>query len=176
MLKKPPEPLLPWLTYTKSLTQKLYDLTGNTKLEIINQQWQLPDAWEQTVLKIPMNEATGHQELVFHREILMKSLDVPCWYARTIIPTQTYENNKTLFKRLEQESLGQLIFNGPEIQRVSLKHYPILADNTEYRWLDKSLHQQQSSLWMRLSEFIVNQQNTFFLAEIILPGLLRYIK
>ncbi len=160
--------ILPWLVYEKSLTKKLNDTAGDARLDVLDQRWESPDAWDLIVLKLNTTS-------VMHREILMWAFDSPCWYARTILPDATFQANTALFNRLKTESLGHLIFNGTEIQRASLTHYMISPSSPEYNWLNESMHQGAAELWMRLSEFVVNGRDSFFLVEILLPGLLRFL-
>lgn len=164
----PPLELQPWLVYEESLTQKLCETAGDAQLEVLGQHWESPDVWDSSALKLS-------NVSVMHREILMRAHNTPCWYARTILPDTTFQANLTLFERLKTEPLGHLIFNGTEIQRASLIHYMISSTSPEYGWLNESMHQKNLHLWMRLSEFIVNDHHSFFLAEILLPGLTRYL-
>lgn len=166
-MMKPPEILQPWLVHQQFLTEKLHAITNDTCLNVLDQRWEAPDAWDLSILKLQATQ-------VIHRQILMSAYDIPCWYARTIIPDTTWQANTGLFDRLKTESLGHLIFYGTEIRRASLTHYMISPSSIEYSWLNKSWHQGESALWVRLSEFVVNSQNSFFLVEVLLPGLLRY--
>lgn len=165
---EPSTALMPWLTCETSLTNKLTLAAGDARLDVRAQHWEKPDEWDLTVLKLNAIE-------VMHREIAMWAFDVPCWYARTILPIATYNNNCQLFDRLKNESLGELIFNGNHIKRVSLNRYMISQSSHEYNWLHELAPNDASPLWMRLSEFTVTSGDSFFLAEILLPGLLRYI-
>lgn len=160
-----PLQLHPWLIHEQSLTQKLKSISGDARLEILDQRWETSDAWDSCKLKLNAIQ-------VLHREIVMWAFDSPCWYARTILPDNTCKANKALFDRLNTEPLGQLIFNGTEIQRASLIHYPISSLSMEYQWLNPTLHQDASILWVRLSEFLIASNDSFFLVEILLPGLL----
>ncbi len=177
-----PEPatlLKPWLDYQASLTEKLKVVTGQACLDILNQSWEANDQWDAEKLKL--NNTT-----VMHRDILMWSCNTPCWYARTILPLSTYEANQGLFDRLKTEYLGQLILNNADIQRVSFKQTPITEASLEYEWLMgiktmanylvKWKQEGPLELWMRLSEFQVRKSHSFFLAEILLPGLLEVIQ
>lgn len=164
----PPAGLLPWLVYDKSLTKKLNSLIGDARLDVLSHVWERPETWDQIKISLDC-------EQVMHREILMWGFDSRCWYARTILPMPTYQANTLLFDRLKNESLGELIFHSQQIERVSLIHYPISPQSMEYAWLDDRMHENASVLWTRLSEFKVNGIFPFFLVEILLPGLLRYI-
>lgn len=162
-----PPSLLPWLTHTKSLTKRLEEKAGNVCLDVLGQCWSAPDWWDKQVLHI-------NDEAVLHRQILMRASKAPCWYARTIIPKATYNVEKTMFERLNKESLGTLIFKEARIKRESLLHYPISAKSIEYHWLTESMHCNAETLWLRLSIFVVDNMSPFCLVEIMLPGIMRY--
>lgn len=167
-MRHAPEQLHPWLIYEQSLTHKLKSTAGDARLEVLDQRWETSDTWDCCKLKLNTIQ-------VLHREIVMWAFNSPCWYARTIIPDATWKANNTLFERLNTEPLGQLIFNSTDIKRASLVHYPISSISTEYQWLNPTLHQDAPTLWVRLSEFVVGGNHSFFLVEILLPRLLRYL-
>ncbi len=165
----PPPSLLPWLVYEQSLTNKLHELAGDAHLAVLDQRKEQADAWDQNALKLKAGP-------VVHRQILIEAHGIPCWYARTVIPEGTWQSDTALFDRLKTESLGQLIFNGHKIKRETLTHYMITPSSPEYQWLNQTMHQDSSSLWVRLSEFRLTNGNPFFLLEILLPGLLHFAK
>lgn len=167
MILVPPDYLVPWLTHVDFLTKKLKDMSGDAQLHVLNQCWEMSNTWDKTVLNIP-------HEQVMHREILMTSGTEACWYARMILPQSTYQAETALFDRLKNESLGVLIFQGTQISRVSLQQYTIEPESTEYGWLTTSMHQKAPVLWVRLSEFKVTN-HSFYLLEILLPGLARVV-
>jgi chorismate--pyruvate lyase len=191
--------LLPWLTHEHFLTEKLKSTAGDARLEVLSQRWELADDWDCAHL------TDVKAQRVLHREIVMWAFDTPCWYARTILPDATKQANRALFDRLQTESLGHLIFHGTDITRVSLKSYCVDEQTTEYGWLQPWMHQDATRLWVRLSEFSVlshvvpaqagihaqhdhytsskmdprlhgdDNKASFFLVEILLPGLMRYL-
>jgi len=164
----PPPHLLPWLVHQDSLTEKLKTRAGDACLQILAQCWEPSDWWDRSVLGLSA-------ETVLHREIVIKAQEKPCWYARTIIPSATYEADKALFDRLQQESLGDLIFKGTQIKRVFMTTYPICNQSIEYYWLPESMRQGKKEHWVRLSEFSVHGIFPFFLIEILLPELESYL-
>lgn len=164
----PPITLLPWLEWEQSLTNKLHVLAGDARLDVQGQCWLASDTWDETALAL-------YDTPVMHREIVMWAFDAPCWYARTIMPKITYDSNRVLFDRLRTESLGALIFGDTPMTRRSLTHYPISPQSVEYAWLRPMWHQDAPVLWVRLSEFTTNGGGSFFLVEILLPGLMRYL-
>jgi chorismate--pyruvate lyase len=110
---------------------------------------------------------------VFCREVMLSAWDTPCWYARTMIPSATYAADPVFFQRLNQESLGVLIFNEPRVRRVSLEHYPVYPSSPEYQWVTEWLTCLASCLWVRFSRLCIDQEYPFFLVEVLLPGLLK---
>lgn len=164
----PPEVLLPWLTWERSLTHKLPGAAGDARLDVLSQEWGEADVWDQARLNLS-------QGLVMHRNIVMWAFDSPCWYARTIVPKATYEWNENTFLRLETEPLGSLIFGGTDIKRNFLMHYAVSSSSIEYAWLQPWMHQEAPVIWVRLSEFQMKQGGVFFLVELLLPGLMEYL-
>lgn len=159
--------LQPWITYQTSLTEKLKKIAGDADLQLLKQVWEQADWWDKHVLKIA-------NEQVMHREIVMCAKKKPCWYARTVIPQTTYSCDTVFFDRLENESLGKLIFEGNKVKRFMLMNYSINPSCIEYYWLTEWMHRHETELWVRLSGFTVSERFSFFLVEILLPELARY--
>lgn len=163
---QPPAVLLPWITHPTSMTEKLRLAAGQAKLQVLRQQWDLPNWWDVHHVKIS-------DKSVMHREILMSADEDACWYARTILPHTTYQSNPLFFDQLQNQSLGKLIFSNPDVKRISLSHYAIDKESIEYHWLNGAMHNNEPVLWVRLSSFTINDCFPFYLVEILLPGLLR---
>lgn len=164
-----PQALDPWLRLESSLTEKLRQVAGEAELKVLYQDWGRPNWWDTYTLGLT-------SEPVLHREILMFAQQTPCWYARTIIPQDTFNKNRTFFNKLQQESLGSLIFNEAAIQRNLLTSYVINNQNLEYYWLPDSVDVQQNHYFLRLSAFTFNTHSPFYLVEILLPGLMKKIQ
>jgi len=163
----PPSKLLPWLTHTDVLTAKLYELSKNTSIKVLKQGFSSCNWWDKYVLKVKSTN-------VFHREVLIMAWVNPCWYARTIIPETTYVKHKKLFLMLKNKTLGDLIFSDNGIMRSYLKYYTIDKNSIEYHWLESSVISSQKKLWVRISKFNI-QNDAFYLFEVFLPGLEKYI-
>lgn len=164
----PPPKLIPWLTSVDFLTKKLHACSGHTQLTVLEHRWINPSWWDRYVLNLEC-------KLVLSREIAMLAWDVPCWYARTIIPIKTYQADAKLFNQLEQTTLGHLIFNGNKINRESLTYYAIDKQSIEYHWLPEGMDCNSEVLWVRLSKFVLASSDPFYLIEIFLPGLEKYL-
>lgn len=160
----------PWLEQKGSITDKLKQLAGNTKLQVLSHSWEASDNWDFKALKLPENTE------VLHREILMWADNQTCWYARTILPQPVYQTESILFEQLKNKPLGELIHHHPEIHRTHINPYEIHAHMPEYQYLKNALKKNTpaQSLWGRVSTFTIRNQFNFYLLEILLPGLLRY--
>ncbi|MBA3536402.1 MAG: chorismate lyase [Tatlockia sp.] len=165
----PPEKLKSWLNHNSSLTEKLKTLSGEAELQVLKQSWTLPNWWDKFTLGLAALP-------VIHRDILMHSCKIPCWFARTIIPNDSYQANRSFFDRLEQESLGSIVFNEPNIKRIVLHHYAIDEFCLEYYWLPVALQQSTIPFWTRFSIFSFPDGTCFCLVEILLPGLMSVVK
>jgi len=164
----PEKPLISWLIHPLSLTEKLKECTGEADLHVLEQKWTQAGWWETCFLN-----GLDFNTNVLHREILMFSNSTVCWYARTIVPEFSYENNRTFFSRLKQESLGVIVFNDPNVTRKRFFYYPINKQCLEFYWPSAHYQHHQPFLWARFSEFAIIQSDPFYLIEILLPDLLR---
>lgn len=164
----PPNNLISWLTYQEMLTTKLYNCSQNTSLKVLKHDFFKSNWWDRYVLGI-----SSHS--ILHREVVVSAWNIPCWYARTIIPKETYYNHSKLFITLENKSLGEIIFSTKNgVKRSYLKYYAIDTSSIEYNWLDVDLTKSNSQLWARLSKFTINS-DFFYLFEVFLPGLEKYL-
>jgi len=163
------EALLHWLNWPERFTDKLKQKAGDVQLRVLSQGWKDRTYWDANALQVADTR-------LFVREIVMCADAVPCWYARTIIPESTFLFDASLFLRLEQESVGDLIFQANSIERVSLNYYAINQSAIEYHWLHKHKHKpsKPQDLPVRFSKLMVSGGFPFYLVEILLPGLQRY--
>jgi chorismate--pyruvate lyase len=158
----PPSTLLPWLVHPYSITEKLKERFGEARLHVLHQGWHHTRWWEKYALDL------DHQTIL-QRDIMMFSNQIPCWFARSIIPKLTYTANESLFLRLKTESLGNIIFNDDTIVRQSMTHYPITKQCLEYYWPNAAWVNNAPILWLRSSHYLIKDQFPFFLSEIFLP-------
>lgn len=165
----PPNPLLnPWLTCQTSLTAKLEQAAGDAQLAVLQQAWKRAGWWEKYALNIDNQQ-------VLQREIVMYAREKACWYARTLIPKVTYDNHADFFDRLDKQILANLIFNNDLINRKEFVNYAVNKNCLEYYWLENSLASESDYLWVRGSQFTISD-DSFYLMEILLPGLLEATK
>ena len=160
---KAPAALESWLYYDLPITDKLKTLSGSAELELLSQAWVPAKWWDRYALNI--------KEKIFQREIFMKSHGRGFWYARSIIPHSCYEIEPDFFKRLDSESIRNLIFNEPKVHLVQRIIYPINEQSIEFYWMKKHLCGIQGTFWVRLAEFLFQNKSSFYLIEILFPEL-----
>lgn len=158
------EALKDWKEHQGSLTDKLKTITGSVDLQVLFQNWVRTTWWDRFVPKIK-------DALVFQREIMMKHAGKSYWYARTVIPQSCYEFNPKLFQRLEVESIRNLIFEEPSVSCANRAYYLVDAQCIEFHWVKKYMKAETGPLWVRLAEYRVQESQSFYLAEILLPDL-----
>lgn len=156
--------ITPWLQSTSRLTDLLKEKSGDANVIVLSESFKESGWWEKYVFSCP-------SELSFYREVVIKSHHHPCWFARTIIPASSFNRHKDIFSRFQKESLGDIIFSEPRIERVSLMAAPLDASFIEYHWLSSDLTENLPSTWMRRSVFAIDGRVAFYLVEIFLNGL-----
>lgn len=167
---QPDERLIPWLQHQESLTEKLRVHRKETELTVLAMEWRSCAWWEQFVLNI-------RNQAVYRREILISSHSIPYWYARTVIPEQCYLLDECFFSRLKSESLANLIFNEPKVERIDFFYYPVGKNAIERYWLPETIVCNSADfLWARMAEFSFMQQARFYLCEVLLTGHIRQIE
>lgn len=160
--------LYEWLVYPDSLTKRLLEKAGDAKVTVLAQEWYSVD-WSNQWVSIDSSEK------IWCREIMMLANGNACWYARSLVPEITYIRCSDFFEQLNVKTLGELIFNSPFVERISLSHYSINVDTIEYQWLPDAIKPFLSPiLWVRFSCLKLHKEFPFYLVEILLPEVERY--
>ena len=160
--------LLDWLTYPKSITEKLLLLDPKAIIHVVNHHLESADDWDKFCLRFD-------DDIILHREILSKSDSVLYWYARTCVPSTTYYNHKDFFDSLTDTPLRKLLFNNPRVNRNYFNFYSINAHCIEYKWIAAYLSPNVSNIWCRMSLYTI-QHDKFYLFEALLPELYTLIE
>ncbi len=165
-MKTPSPALQSWLDHPTSITDRLKAYHADVQLTCLTQTWDTPDTWEQ--IHLP-------EKSIFRREILMSAGQHTCWYARTIIPLETYLLEASRFSRLETEPLGNIIWHASDIKRKTMLQFSLDETTSLYQHIQNlPLKLTEQCLWGRLSTFMIKQTLPFYLLEIFLPELQHY--
>lgn len=156
--RRPPHALLPWLLAEGSLTRLLTGASaGDFRVQRIAQGWQRPTLSESRLLGL----APDQRALV--REVVLYGRGEPWVYGRSILPAQTLNGELRRLRRLQNSSLGALLFSYPQLHRA-----PFQLAYVDGATLP-GLAQCAASLWGRRSRFEL-QHRALIVSEVFLPA------
>lgn len=145
----PHKDLLQWLEHTDSMTQKLLQKTNSCEVVHLQTKELQQHDWFAKYCLI--------DKAYQIREVVVKSANIVCWYARSYLTPQS-------FPELKNKSLGEIIFTNTNISREFLCYYPVNNEYIKWHWYPaEKIH------WVRFSKFRIKSQASFYLFEIILP-------
>lgn len=112
-------------------------------------------------------------EKVLVREVLLFCDDKPQVFARSLLPLRSLTGNEEQLAQLGDQSLGQVLFNHPDLKRkgievASFDKHSTVAELASYYELSVS-----EPLWGRRSVFVVDEK-PLMVAEIFLPNSFAY--
>jgi chorismate--pyruvate lyase len=135
-----------WLLDKGSLTERLIGASGGDfEVLRLSQGWQLPTLSERNLLDIPS------RQWALVREVVLRCHGQAWVYARSVIPGTTLSGSLRYLRWLENQSLGALIFQNPQLRRSSFQ-LALLPANCDY--IHASLR-QQAPAWARRSRFTI---------------------
>lgn len=149
-----------WLLDDSSLTARLIALgEGAFSVRRLGQGWAVPLPSERRVLGIPPRQ----RALV--REVLLQLDDQPVVFARSVFPIATLEGPLAHLRRLQNRSLGAILFRQPGMQRSPFE-LARLAPGSAYLlpWIN-----QREPAWARRSCFVV-RGSRLLVSEVFLAG------
>ena len=133
-----------WLLDDGSLTRRLMAMKrGQFRVTRLFQGWRTPLPSEQRLLNI----APRQQALV--REVVLSLDDQPVVFARSLFPHASLTGPLTHLRRLQNRSLGEILFRNPRMQRSPFELALIAGDSG---YLHRGLRQELPA-WGRRSRF-----------------------
>ena len=157
-------PVRDWLLDEGSLTSTLIAASaGDFAVCRLQQSWRTPMPSERRAL----NMATRQLALV--REVTLLCHQQPWVFARSVIPAATLDGPLRHLRRLNQRSLGALIFRHPKLGRSPFQ-LALLPGNHPY--IPPQL-QQNDSAWARRSCFRLHNKS-LLVSEVFLQPFCRW--
>ncbi|WHI44909.1 chorismate--pyruvate lyase family protein [Microbulbifer sp. JMSA004] len=159
--QQPPNTLVPWLTYSDSLTAALKQQSGGDfYVRVLYQGWQPPRPEE--VRALGLNPSS--RALI--REVLLYGCGQPWVYARSVLPERSLQGKSRNLRSLDARPLGELLFSEPGIRRGEitlnlLQKSPGCAD--------RELGDKDFEVWGRRSVFWLRDK-PLLVAEAFLPN------
>ena len=161
-----PEYLLSWLLDPNSLTARLKEHCQQFRVELLGQQVEPCQA----------NEAfagitAGEKVLV--REVLLYCAEKPQVFARSLLPLSSLTGAEQALANLGTQSLGQVLFNNPSLERQAIEVAEFDAKSTVAKLTNDLQLPLEHELWGRRSIFVL-ENKPLMVAEVFLPGAFAY--
>jgi len=137
-------------------------------LVVLNKQWQAAHAIGLPLLLQHIKDADN--ALVFVRDVLLRCHDRNLMYAQTLFPADTIAAHP-VFADLETRSLGEILYQDPQLTRDYLSVKKIYPRDSAYKGIQPYLTGASEFIWMRQSK-ICFYQAPLFMYEVFLPDLL----
>ena len=156
-----------WLLDPSSLTARLKSHCQRFHVVLLGQRIQACQASE-------ANDDIRAGEQVLVREVLLYCDDIPQVFARSLLPLRSLTGEQQQLAHLGTQSLGQVLFNHPQLQRKKIEvatfdQHSTVATLAHYLALKKI----SSPLWGRRSVFVLDEK-PLMVAEVFLPGAVAY--
>lgn len=136
-----------WLADDGSLTARLIALgRGPFRVHRLFQGWEVPLPSERLLLGI------ANREVALVREVALALGDDVVVFARSVFPHQSLSGHLAHLRRLQNKSLGAILFKHPRMHRCPFQLALIPGDST---YLPPQLHQAKPA-WGRRSRFDID--------------------
>lgn len=163
-LQSLPPSLRYWLTDTGSLTRQLQQVCEqNFSVALLETGWRRPLPDEARLLK------ASPLRLMFQREVHLLDGAVPQVYARTLVPIRTFHAMRARFNALGNQSLGEMLFNDPSLQRGPIQVACLRPGQAQFELAVRHLQSEPNKLWARRSCFYL-EGKAMLVNEIFLPS------
>jgi chorismate lyase len=160
--------VLEWLLYSGSMSNRLRHQCQKVQIKVLNQKWGLPQRHEMQKLHLSKRMS------IFIREVQIFCDDVLWMFARTVIPSLTYERYLIQFKNLADGFLGDVLFTHPQLQRSEFELASLDPRCHDYAFA-VSADNNSAFLLARRSVFYIDQYS-LLLTEVFSPEMLLKIK
>ena len=157
---EPPSVMEGWLKTSASITEKARGVCHEVRLQVLVERWE--------TIKYNKN---------FVRKVLIFCYEKPAWYAQTLIPKETYQRREEQFKHLQNQAIGKILFNDPNIVRQHFVYAYLTPHNEDFHQAIQYYNMYGNSsillsgLWARKSIFLIDGQ-PLSIMEIFFPNAL----
>lgn len=149
-----------WLTDDGSLTARLIALQqGEFSVRRLYQGWQVPMPSERRLLGM------GERQVALVREVALRLGETPVVFARSVFPYDSLTGSLGHLRRLQNRSLGAILFKHPGMHRCPFELARIPGDSP---YLPRQFHQREVA-WGRRSRFELERAR-LMVSEVFLEG------
>ncbi|MCW8864842.1 MAG: chorismate lyase [Colwellia sp.] len=161
-----PDSLLSWLLDPNSLTARLKTRCQDFRVELLGQQVEsCQEAEVFTGIRV------GEKVLV--REVLLYCDEKPQVFARSLLPLSSLTGAEQALANLGTQSLGQVLFNNPSLERQAIEVAKFSANSTVAKLATDLQLTVKHDLWGRRSIFVL-ENKPLMVAEVFLPDAFAY--
>lgn len=157
-----------WLLDPSSLTARLKKHCKEFRVQVLGQSIEDCSPEES-------NEDIISGEKVLVREVLLFCDDKPQVFARSLLPLRSLTGNEKQLAELGSQSLGQVLFNHPNLKRKGIEVASFDNHSTVTKLANYYQLSYSSLLWGRRSVFVVDEK-PLMVAEVFLPHSFAYQK
>ena len=155
-----PPAVRPWLLDDGSLTVRLTGQgRGQFRVQRLYQGWQVPLCSESRLLNTPP------RQLALIREVILTLGGCPVVFARSVFPVTSLTGELTHLRRLQNRSLGAILFGHPGMRRSPFE-LACMAGDCDYLPADL---RQEAPAWGRRSRFVIGGR-ALMVSEVFLAG------
>ncbi|GAA5133276.1 chorismate--pyruvate lyase family protein [Thalassotalea piscium] len=158
--------LLNWLLDANSLTARLKSHCQQFRVQLLGQKVEPCHPKE-------ANQDIYSGEEVLVREVLLFCDDNPQVFARSLIPLRSLTGNERQLAELGEQSLGQVLFNSPNLFRKDIEIASFSDNSTVFKFASTYVLPELKQLWGRRSVFMLGEK-PLMVAEVFLPGAYAY--
>jgi chorismate--pyruvate lyase len=160
------EHLLDWLLDPCSLTARFKQHSQDFRIEVLGQQIQACGSAE-------ANDDIKAGEQVLVREVIIYCDEKPQVFARSLLPLKSLTGEEKKLAHLGNQSLGQVLFNNPELTRKNIEISSFDGQGPLSELLTSLSLPSHKKMWGRRSTFMAHNK-PLMVAEIFLPESLAY--
>ena len=124
---------LSWLTEEGSLTERLKKEFNDVEVEVVYEGSYAED------------------KNFYTREVFLKSLNTPRIFARTLVKAKDLQYSWHALKNLGDQSLATILFNSPEIKKISVVYKKLTLNDPLFVHLNSLQLTNKKSIWGRKS-------------------------
>ncbi len=160
-----PAATTPWLFDSGSLTRRLQQACdGEFRVEVVTQRWQRPLINERQRLGM------ASHRLALIRQVYLLCDNVPCVFARTIIPHATLSGPERHLAVLGSRPLGAVLFADPRMRREEMEFTCLQPGERLFAAATQLLDDKPAEIWGRRSLFYLANK-PLLVNEIFLPAI-----
>lgn len=168
-----PLKLIPWLTEKGSLTQFAQGFSTSVRPIVLKNEHD--EVWQTEITQLSNIDANKTSWI---REIHMLGEASECWwFARTVIPHKTIENQGHVLSVLGEQPLGLFLFQQPDLVRSTFEYAVLQPNDLEFQYAiqHQNLAELPERLFTRRSTFYFHN-DSLLVTEIFLPPLLEFLE